>query len=102
MYGRLHILEAGSTWPFVAESFGDFDVWIRDARGDVNVDICVLDVEYSTPLLSAAGCAGIDGTGRIRSSPTNQHGAPQSSDSSPAGRRRPGHLLRSLPPDLKY
>jgi GMP synthase (glutamine-hydrolysing) len=59
----LYILKVGTTYPAIAKLLGDFDVWTTEALGDVDIDICILDVEHGAPLPSAAECAGIVVTG---------------------------------------
>ena len=60
---RLYILKVGTTYPAIAESFGDFDRWTMEALGDVHVDTRVLDIEHGARLPLAAECAGIVITG---------------------------------------
>jgi GMP synthase (glutamine-hydrolysing) len=60
---QLYILKAGTTFSSVGKVLGDFDVWTKDALGDVGVGICVLDVEHGAPLPSPAECAGVVITG---------------------------------------
>jgi len=60
---RLYILKAGTTYPAVAESLGDFDAWTREALGGVRVGISVLDAEHGAPLPTTDDCAGVVITG---------------------------------------
>ena len=63
MSPKLYIIKAGSTYPSLAATLGDFDTWTLAALGTVAVDTRVLDAEQGAELPAAHECAGIIVTG---------------------------------------
>ena len=60
---RLYILKLGTTFPSIAEKYGDFDTWTLAALGNGRIETRVLDVEHGASLPEAAECAGLVMTG---------------------------------------
>ena len=60
---KLYILKLGTTFPGIAERFGDFDAWTLAGLGNGRIEACVLDVEHGASLPEAVECAGVVITG---------------------------------------
>lgn len=59
----LYILKVGTTFPALAEQFGDFDDWTEAGLGAIPVPIAVWDVERGEALPNPEQCAGVVFTG---------------------------------------
>jgi len=60
---KLFIIKTGTTFPSIAEQFGDFDVWTIKGLGATATEVCVLDVEHGAALPAVEDCAGVIITG---------------------------------------
>ncbi len=60
---KLYIVKIGTTFPAVAETFGDFDRWTLEGLGALESGPCVLEVEHGASLPPPGDCAGVVITG---------------------------------------
>jgi GMP synthase (glutamine-hydrolysing) len=60
---RLYIIKAGTTFPAIAQQFGDFDKWTETALGGRNIETVIVDAEHSASLPKLEECAGAIITG---------------------------------------
>ena len=60
---HLFIMKVGTTFPNTLKQFGDFDAWTKDALGETELDIQIVDAEHGEPLPDIGDCAGVAVTG---------------------------------------
>lgn len=60
---KLYIIKAGTTFPEVAEKYGDFDLWTINSMGISPDDAIVVDVQNNEPLPAPQKCRGVVITG---------------------------------------
>ncbi|MBN2061753.1 MAG: glutamine amidotransferase [Deltaproteobacteria bacterium] len=56
---KLFIIKIGTTFPDIAEHYGDFDTWTLRTLGPADAEISVIDAEHGEPLPRAKYCAGV-------------------------------------------
>ena len=59
----IYIIKAGTTFPEVAEEYGDFDRWTIEAMGISAEEAIVIDVQNNEPLPEPGECMGVVITG---------------------------------------
>ena len=60
---KIHIIKAGTTFPEVAEKYGDFDLWTLNSMGISPDDTTVVDIQNNESLPVPEECRGVVITG---------------------------------------
>lgn len=59
----LFIIKAGTTFPTMVKTLGDFDQWTASGLGDTGLEIRIVDAEHGESLPAGETCAGVVITG---------------------------------------